>query len=189
MVNKTMKQMQDSDDLWSPHGASDNPLLDTNKEKRKEQAQARKDKDNVSHEIKPLPELTKKQKAFTEYLREHPKSSASEAARAAYNIGNRAKTSSIAHVSRQIARENMHKPAVLAELSKYSVTAESVITEVLEQSRKRMYGEDKDAVAWATNARQTADSLLDRLHGKATQRTEVEQRSVSLTIDLTSVNR
>lgn len=183
MVNKTMKQIDDSDDLWSPNGASDNPLLEHSKEKKKEQAGA--NTIEISHEIvkpKPLRPLTRKQAAFVRHIIENPKQSATEAAQQVYMVKNR-------NVAKAMAGENFTKPNILNELSKYSRNAEFVITEVLEQSRKKMYEHNKEAVSWAVNARQTADSLLDRLHGKATQRTEIEQRSVSLTIDLTEVNR
>jgi hypothetical protein len=44
----------------------------------------------------------------------------------------------------------------------------------------------KIGAAWASVGRATANDILDRVHGKATQRTEVTKQVVTLNIDLTS---
>jgi hypothetical protein len=63
-----------------------------------------------------------------------------------------------------------------------------VIMEVLEQSRKEMYNQSsKESVTWAVNARQTADSLLDRVNGKSTQRTEQVTTAVTLNLNLADI--
>lgn len=130
---------------------------------------------------KPLRPLTRKQAAFVRYLVEHPKHSATAAARATYNVT----TDNSASL---VASENIRKPQVVAELSKYSGTAELTLIQVMDKSTKMMHGETSRAVDWAVNARQTADSILDRLHGKAKQTVESSSTVVTLTIDLTGVS-
>lgn len=127
---------------------------------------------------KPLRPLTRKQQAFVQHLINNPKESATKAVEATYNVGSN-------EVARNIASDNLTKPNIMLELSKHSATAELVILEVLEQSRKRMLEDKPRAVDWANSARQTADSLLDRVHGKATTRIESTSTSVTLNIDLT----
>lgn len=128
---------------------------------------------------KPLPKLTRKQTEFVRQLVENPKISATEAAARAYSVEKR-------DTARAMAAENLTKPSIMAELAKYSGDAEFTLIEVMQQSRTEMKTADRDRVQWANTARQTADSLLDRLHGKATQRVESTSTSVNLSIDLTS---
>lgn len=131
---------------------------------------------------KSLKPLTRKQAQFVQELVKNPKQSAAKAAQKVYG---RNKTPNI-NTAAAIASENLTKPNVMLELSKYSQTAELVILEVLEESRKRMKEDKSRAVDWANSARQTADSLLDRVHGKATQKVEQQSTTVTLNIDLTS---
>lgn len=123
--------------------------------------------------------LTMKQKRFVQEIINNPKQSATEAASKTYQVSSR-------QTAGQIAHENMKKPEVVAELAKYSNTAESVIVEVMNRSQQMMNTDTARAVDWATNARQTADSLLDRVHGKATQQVQVQSQHVVLTLDLTA---
>lgn len=126
--------------------------------------------------------MTRKQAAFVHQLVSDPKLSATEAAARTYGKPGKEMTR---HTAESIASENLRKPEIMLELAKHSNTAENVILEVMTRSKEMMNTDSARAVDWATNARQTADSLLDRVHGKATQRTEVNVQSTNITIDLT----
>lgn len=130
---------------------------------------------------RPVKPLTRKQKLFVKHIVDNPKASATAAAKAVYNIKDHAGST-----ARTIAAENLAKPSILAELAKYDNTAQSVIIEVMEYSKELGRSGTAAGAAYAANARQSADSLLDRIHGKATQRTEVTSRAVTLNIDLTA---
>lgn len=127
---------------------------------------------------KPLRPLTRKQQAFVQHLIDNPKASAAEAARHAYN-------GTTARSARQQATENMAKPGIQLELAKHSRTAESTLVKVMDYSRK--YGETgtREGASYAQVAVGAAKDILDRVHGKATQRTETANVSVVLSIDLT----
>lgn len=135
--------------------------------------------DKLEARWKPNPKLTRKENALVHHMVTNPKESATKAVQATYNTKN-------ANVAAVMAHELTHKPTIMAELAKYSNEAEMTLIEVMTHSRQEMYSGDKEAVQWAVNARQTADSLLDRLHGKATQRTENATLAVTLNVDLTS---
>lgn len=63
------------------------------------------------------------------------------------------------NTARTIASENIRKPSLFKYLSSYGQVAELVMVDVM-------------ANADYTNKRQAAENILDRLHGKPTQRTE-----------------
>ena len=127
---------------------------------------------------KSLKPLTRKQQAFVQHLINNPKDSATTAAKHTTNASTDGYARLAAH--RMITNDN-----VKLELAKHSATAEMVILKVLKQSETRMTEDKPRAVDWANTARQTADSILDRVHGKATQRQEVTTSVVTLNIDLT----
>lgn len=88
-----------------------------------------------------------------------------------------------------VASENLKKPIIMSALAKYTNRAEEVLIEVLEVSRERMHDQNlARSVDWATNARQTADSIVDRVHGKATQNVNTTTQAVVINIDLTQVS-
>lgn len=144
------------------------------------------DEKQVSHNPrnnhKPLREATRKEKAFAQYLVDNPTATLSEAYQAVYNVRPETTVSSVHSQASALAK----RPTVKLELSRYSEEAESVLVEVLEYSNR--YGKEGGHVgaAYAVNARQTAQDILDRVHGKATQRTEVRSEAVILNIDLTT---
>jgi hypothetical protein len=76
----------------------------------------------------------------------------------------------------------------MAELAKHSGTAEIVLIEVMNQSREQMYQTDRArAVDWANTARQSANDVIDRVHGKAVQQIQQTTKAVTLNINLTDV--
>lgn len=116
---------------------------------------------------KQLPKLTKKQANFVSELLGDKKISATEAASRTYAVKNR-------QVAEVIAHENLRKPQVLAHLEANSERAERKIVELMSSAKK----EEVQI--------QAAKDILDRVHGKATQRIEQSTTGVTLTIDLTS---
>jgi hypothetical protein len=134
---------------------------------------------------KPARPLTRKQQAFVKHLIDNPKASATAAARASYGKPDKPVTELSA---RNIAHDNLTKPNVMAELAKHSGTAEIVLIEVMNQSREQMYQTDRArAVDWANTARQSANDVIDRVHGKAVQQIQQTTKAVTLNINLTDV--
>lgn len=137
-------------------------------------------------DMKPLRPLTRKQAAFVKHLIDNPKHSATEAAAQAYSIR------SARHTAEVIAQENLRKPAIMLELAKHSGNAELVLIRAMEAEKKiykfnpetksnEYMGSDPDHAIRI----KAADSVLDRVHGKATQRTESVSTGVTINIDLT----
>lgn len=124
-----------------------------------------------------ISKLTPKQRKFVAFLLSNPKASATKAALEAY--GKHDKEISY-NTARSIATENMAKPAILAVLRAADKEAESVLLSVMRSSEKL-----KTNPQHATVAERAANSILDRLHGKATQRVEQHTSVVSIGIDLT----
>lgn len=127
-----------------------------------------------------------KQKRFVQEIINNPKQSATEAAEKSYQVKNR-------NVARSIATENLSKPAVQAVLVKHDLEAQKVLGQALKATKKQfgfnpdtksmeLLSEDEDH---AIRVR-AADSILDRLHGKATQQVQVQSQHVVLTLDLTA---
>lgn len=133
---------------------------------------------------RPLGKLTRKQAIFVKYLLDNPKASGTQAALAAYNLGTQG-GKQLEMTAAQIASENLRKPQIMAVLQSASEMAEKTVVEALQADRTVVSkgGTWKEA-DHAVRLR-AADSILDRLHGRATQRIEQHSTSVSLEIDLT----
>lgn len=131
--------------------------------------------------IKHDKKLTRKQKAFVQTLVNNPHMSATEAVRQTYNV-------TTDNSAAQIATENLSKPHLLLELSKYDETAQNTLIEVMGNSREFSKLGNTAGSSYAATAITAANSVLDRLHGKATQRLETTTQAVVLNIDLTGVS-
>lgn len=81
--------------------------------------------------------------------------------------------------ARQTALQTRNRPAVMAYMEAHGGLAEKTAVEVLRNARKR-----KDKLGWQRLAADQSERILDRLHGKPTQRTEVNGRVLNVTIDL-----
>jgi hypothetical protein len=125
----------------------------------------------------PANNLTKKENNFVKYLVEHPKDSNTSAAVASYDTKNRL-------VAATIAKEVLQRPRVIAELAKYSSTAESNLIKLANVSTDYAMDGGKDGASYASVAEKVNNSILDRLHGKATIKTENATIAVTLNIDL-----
>ncbi len=134
--------------------------------------------------FKPLKPLTRKQKIFVDYLLNNPKATGQEAAMVAYNVGGQGGKLA-ENTARAIASETLTKPNVLAALQEADKEAQEVITSVMRAAKDFALGGGKEGAAYASVAKSSADSILDRLHGKATTRIESTQRVVRVNIDLT----
>lgn len=128
--------------------------------------------------------MTGKQQAFVTELLTNPKISATEAASRTYNVKSR-------DVARSIGAENLAKPSIMAVLAKHDLDAQKVLADAL-KARKKLFQYDKDAGGVVQVGEEddhairlrAADSILDRVHGKATQRTENVTVSLTFGMDL-----
>lgn len=121
--------------------------------------------------------LTRKQQAFVQQLVDNPKISATEAAARAYNVGTR-------KVASTVAAENMAKPSVIQWLEDHAKQAENTVTEIMTYALDEGKRGGHVGAAYAGVGLSAANSVLDRVHGKATQRVEMQTKAVVITIDL-----
>jgi phage terminase small subunit len=122
--------------------------------------------------------LTDKQKAFADALLNNPQASAAQAAEETYNIENK-------HIAEVIGSENLKKPEIIRYLQQNASEAELVMLDIMRTSQKYAKTGSREGAAYASVGVSAAKDILDRVHGKATQRTELISKKVSVTIDLT----
>jgi hypothetical protein len=128
-------------------------------------------KQNTTPVVKNNRPLTRKQAAFINYLVEHPKESATEAAMQTYNVEKR-------RTAEAIANENLRKPSIVSELSKYNNLVENTLINTINDwgqennTRKREIAVD------------TAKYIHDKIHGKAKQSVDISSTSVNVNINL-----
>lgn len=132
----------------------------------------------------PAHKLTRKQKAFADKIINEPKISATQAVIQAYGKPTKPVTYGSA---RMMAAENLAKPNILKYLHAHAVIAESKVIEAMDATQKvYMKGTPIDEIPDNAIRLQAANSILDRVHGKATQRVESTNTSVSIKLDLTT---
>lgn len=112
------------------------------------------------------PKLTRKQKAWSDTYLKDKKASLAEIARQTYNVTD-------TKTAYAISRQNLENTGIQIYLQEHIDKAQKKIVDLLDA--------DKEEIQL-----RSAQDILDRTHGKATQRTEVEHRGVTLNIDLTS---
>jgi len=121
--------------------------------------------------------LTSKQRAFVDQIVNNPKQSATQAVLKTYGKDGKPPTYASA---RNIATENLAKPIIITELSKYNNMVENVLINTINDwgsennTRKREIAVD------------TAKYIHDKIHGRAIQQIQSTTNSISLNIDLTS---
>jgi hypothetical protein len=120
--------------------------------------------------------LTRKQKAFADILLENPKLSATKAALRSYNTTDRT-TASV------IATENLAKPSIMKYLNDHASDAENTLLEVMNYSKDS----GRENPSYAAVAVSAAKDVLDRVHGKATQKIESHSTSVNLNLSLQDI--
>jgi len=114
--------------------------------------------------------LRPKQKKFADKYLEL--GNATEAAAQTYKVKKR-------QTAEAIGYENLRKPQIMTYLALHDNAAQNTIIEVMNNSK-----ELKDEPAHARVALDSAKDVLDRLHGKATQRVEQHSTSVNLNLSL-----
>lgn len=119
--------------------------------------------------------LTRTQKNFAHELIRNPDISPTEAYVRTHKTNNRAS----AAVS---ATQTLKKPNMQAYLEKYDELAQITVIDVMQSSRGL-----KEEPAHARVALDSAKDILDRLHGKATQRIDTHSTVVTIALDLTNV--
>lgn len=129
----------------------------------------------------PSERLTPKENRFVEHVVNNPKDSFTEAAVQAYNVKSRA-------VAANIARQLRDKPHVVAELERYSTNAEHNLIRLADASTDFAMAGGKDGAAYAGVAERTNNSILDRIHGKSTQKSETTVVAVQLNVDLSAAS-
>ena len=77
------------------------------------------------------------------------------------------------------------RPQVLAVLQAHEIEAQETVTDVMQYSRDIGRNGGKEGGQYARVALDGANSLLDRIHGKAMQSVQVQSTSVNINIDLT----
>lgn len=126
----------------------------------------------------PSQRLTPKENRFVQFMVANPKRPFSDAAEAVYNVSNRNSANNLASHMRA-------KPHIIAELAKYSSTAEANLIKLANATTEFALEGGRDGAAYASVAEKTNNSVLDRLHGKATTKIEQTTQAVVLNIDLT----
>lgn len=86
------------------------------------------------------------------------------------------------------ASRTAKSPQVLNELIKHSSIAENTLITVMQASKDYALEGGRDGASYASVAVQSANSILDRVHGKATLRIEQQSTAVVIQIDLTGVS-
>lgn len=118
---------------------------------------------------------TRKQKAFVDELLRNPQQSATQAALKIYNTTDRTAAS-------VIAAKNLKSPQVLEYMNKYSDYAQKTVIQVMKNASKK-----KDNVQWQRLAKDSADSLLDRVHGKPVSKNENTNLNINIDTALDSL--
>lgn len=131
----------------------------------------------IERKWKPSPNLTRKQNAFVHHLITHPKESATDAVAATYDTTGR-------RSDRAIASGLLNKPSVKMELAKYAGEAEGTVYRLMKTSEQFANEGGRDGASYGTVALSAAKDILDRVHGKATQRTENLNVAVELNVNL-----
>lgn len=123
--------------------------------------------------------MTIRQKNFVRELIKNPKQSAKAAAEKAYNV--------TGHSAEVQASRLLRNDEVKLELAKHSGQAEKNLLRVMNYSTDMGETFSKEGASYAAVAVSAAKDVLDRVHGKATQRTESVSTSVNLNLSLKDV--
>lgn len=158
VAQSTTPTVDNDEQLWQPQGVTPEP---------------------VKH--KPRKRLTRKQQLFVKTAIENPKASGADIARAISD-----KPISDSHAT-TLAHRMLTNGDVQLELSKYSNHAENVLIEVMNYSAELGKQGTAAGASYASVASSNAKDVLDRVHGKATQKIESKNTTVTLTLDLGSI--
>jgi phage terminase small subunit len=121
--------------------------------------------------------LTRKQHAFVQELINNPKQSATQAALKTYGTTDKPTTYNTAM---QIAHDNLSKPNIVTELSKYNNMVENSIITTINRYK------DSDKLTEVQEAMTNARWVHDKIHGKATQQIQSTTKVLNISIDLSA---
>jgi phage terminase small subunit len=113
------------------------------------------------------PKLTPKQRAFVNEMIKNPKQTPTAAIKKTYNTTNGNSAKSLAYI-------NMHNPAIISHLNAYNDLAEETITHTIIRYK------DSDDIKEVTLANDNSKWIHDKIHGKATIRTENTNLNISI---------
>lgn len=131
--------------------------------------------------------LTPKQKAFADDILKGK--TQRQAALDNYDIGSMHGTNNPERVADHLAIEALKKPQVLAYLHTKAEQAERHIARLADLGVERAEADNKSTgAAWAGVALTAARDVLDRVHGKPTQRIEAEVKSLTISIDMSNAD-
>jgi hypothetical protein len=126
---------------------------------------------------KPKP-LTYKQNQFVQTLVQNPKMKPTDAVRAVYNQTTKGSVQVMAHTL-------MHHEGIQLELAKYTGYAKNSLIKVINEAESRLDGaSDKDVAPLLAVMEKTANSVVDRVEGKAQSNINVSVQAVNINIDL-----
>lgn len=123
--------------------------------------------------------LTRKQKAFADIILANPTITAKAAAKQVFNV----RSDRIAEV---VGSEYQRKPEIMQYMADHAREAEEGILEIAGYSKEMGQTFSKEGASYAAVAVTAYKDVLDRVHGKPTQRIEQSTTGVTLSIDLTS---
>ncbi len=119
--------------------------------------------------------MTRKEKLLADIILANPKLTGKEAAKQVFNNASE-------HGLEVAASRVLRKPEVMAYMQNHAVSAEQGIIEIAEYSKEMGQTFSKEGASYAAVAVTAYKDVLDRVHGKATQR--IEQTTVSLTFGM-----
>lgn len=123
--------------------------------------------------------LTKKQQKFVKNI------AAGMTKRAAVIDAYDTKTTNYGTVT-QLANTVARSPRVMAVLEAMNIEAQESLKDVLRASTEFAKEGTRDGASYAGVAVTAANTILDRLHGKARQQIDVQQTAVQINIDLSA---
>lgn len=122
--------------------------------------------------------LTAKQKAFADAILANPKITGTQAAMQAYDAVSE-------RTAQTIASENLSKPMIMEYLTNKAIEAEYQVFDLMQRTGSLA----TEHPGYASVSLAAAKDILDRVHGKPTQRIESKSTSVTIHIDLASTTQ
>lgn len=144
----------------------------------KEQITDEMPKKPVAQDDKPLRRVTAKEKAYVAAIAEGK--TRRDAVKGAYDVKPNGSVKTLDKMADLIEK----RPAVMALLQKHEEEAQEVVVDVMRYAKEYGSTRDRDGAQYARVALDGANSLLDRIHGKAMQQIQMNSTSVNINVDL-----
>ena len=132
----------------------------------------------VVQDDKPLRRVTAKEKAYVAAIAEGK--TRRDAVKGAYDVKPNGSVKTLDKMADLIEK----RPAVMALLQKHEEEAQEVVVDVMRYAKEYGSTRDRDGAQYARVALDGANSLLDRIHGKAMQQIQMNSTSVNINVDL-----